>query len=121
MLIFEYHYLLSHSKTRWLSLFPGINRLIEMFPALKAYFLSIEKPPMVLKAFFENELSELYLLHLQSFVSTFDAEVNATKDPEDELTLQEKLLIRNAVEKIRWLAKGTRPELMLDQAETNTK
>ena len=36
----EYRKLLSHSKTRWLSLFPGITRLIQMFPALKLFFFS---------------------------------------------------------------------------------
>ena len=51
-----------------------------MFAALKAYFLSIEKPPIVLKSFFENELSELYILHLQSFVSIFDAEVKSIEE-----------------------------------------
>ncbi|CAM2116517.1 unnamed protein product [Caretta caretta] len=49
----EYRKLLSHSKTRWLSLFPGITRLIHMFPALKSFFLSQDKPPTVLKTFFE--------------------------------------------------------------------
>lgn len=34
----EYRKLLSHGKSRWLSLFPGITRLIEMFPALKSFF-----------------------------------------------------------------------------------
>lgn len=36
----EYRQLLPHSRTRWLSLFPGIERLLQMFPALKSYFLS---------------------------------------------------------------------------------
>ena len=36
----EYKRFLSHSKTRWLSLFPGISRLLEMFQSLKSYFLS---------------------------------------------------------------------------------
>jgi hypothetical protein len=34
----EYEQLLYHSKTRWLSLFPAIERLIKMFPALKSFF-----------------------------------------------------------------------------------
>jgi hypothetical protein len=38
----EYRQLLSHSKTRWLPLFPGIERLIHMFQALKLYFSSQE-------------------------------------------------------------------------------
>ena len=55
----EYMRLLSHSKTRWLSLFPGISRLLEMFSPLKSYFLSQEHPPIVIKRFFENKMSEL--------------------------------------------------------------
>ena len=56
----EYKRLLSHSKTRWLSLFPGISRLLEMFSSLKSYFLSQNHPPIVIKRFFENEMSELF-------------------------------------------------------------
>ena len=33
--------------------------------------MSIDKPPVLLKHFFENSLSELYLKHLQSFVDVF--------------------------------------------------
>lgn len=59
----EYRRLLSHSKTRWLSLFPGIERLLQMFPALKSFFLSQEKPPVMIRKFFENDFSEIYLWH----------------------------------------------------------
>ena len=55
--ICEYKRLLSHSKTRWLFLFPGISRLLEMFSPLKSYFLSQEHPPIVIKRFFENDMS----------------------------------------------------------------
>lgn len=67
----NYKKLLSHSATRWLSLYPGLTRLLQMYPALKSYFLSIEKPPVALKKFFENEVTELYLWHLQSVVCIF--------------------------------------------------
>ena len=60
----KYKRLLFHGKTRWLSLFPGISRLLEMFSSLKSYFLSQEHPPIVIKWFFENEMSELYLWHI---------------------------------------------------------
>ncbi|XP_032991851.1 uncharacterized protein LOC117038958 [Lacerta agilis] len=71
----EYKKLLSHSKTRWLSSFPGITRLLHVFPAVRAFFLSQNKPPTVLQEFFEHELSEAYLLHLQSLMSMFHSYV----------------------------------------------
>jgi hypothetical protein len=42
-----------------------------MYPPLKSFFLSIDEPPKVIKQFFENELSEVYLWHLHSFVCVF--------------------------------------------------
>nr|XP_028566005.1 uncharacterized protein LOC114586556 isoform X1 [Podarcis muralis] len=71
----EYKQLLSHNKTRWLSLFPSIARLIHLFPAVKAFFLSQNKPPTVLKNFFEHEFSDVYLLHLQSLMSIFHSNI----------------------------------------------
>ena len=46
-----------------------------MYPATQFYFLSIDKPPVLLKHFFENLLSELYMKHLQSFVAVFHKQV----------------------------------------------
>ena len=63
--------LLSYSKTRWLSLFPGISRLLEMFSPLKSYFLSQEHPPIFIKRFFENKMSELYLWRMHSLMFVF--------------------------------------------------
>ena len=71
----EYKKLLSHSVTRWLSLYPSLSRMIHMYPAIQSYFLSIDKPPVLLKHFFENSLSKLYLKHLQSFVDVFHKHV----------------------------------------------
>lgn len=71
----EYKVLLSHSKTRWLSLFPCVERILKMFDALKSYFLSIEKAPKVLLEFFQNPLSEAYLYFLHSQLAVFDANI----------------------------------------------
>lgn len=45
----DFKVILSHSKTRWLSLFPVIERVLKMYQPLKSYFLSIESPPVILK------------------------------------------------------------------------
>ena len=75
----EYKILLSQSKTRWLSLFPGISRLLEMFLPLKSYFLSQDHPPIVIRQFFENEMSELYLWHMHSLMSVFHGRIQMVK------------------------------------------
>ena len=67
--------LLFRSKTRWLSLFSEILRLLEMFSPLKSYFLSQEHPPLVIKRFFENKMSELYLWHMHSLMFVFHGRI----------------------------------------------
>ncbi|CAB4063806.1 unnamed protein product [Lepeophtheirus salmonis] len=62
----EYRTLLYHSKTRWLSLFPGIERFLKMHPALKAFFFVTGKPPMLLKKFFEDEFIKGMLAQKQN-------------------------------------------------------
>jgi len=62
----EYSKLLYHSKTRWLSLYPAIERILKLFEPLKHYFSSLKDPPKVLKNFFENNFSETFLLTLHS-------------------------------------------------------
>lgn len=75
----QYRKLLSHSKTRWLSLFPGITRLIEMFLPVKSFFLSQEHSPTIIKQFFENEMSEMYLWHLHSLMSVFHTHIQTVE------------------------------------------
>ncbi|KAK5648633.1 hypothetical protein RI129_003525 [Pyrocoelia pectoralis] len=58
----NYHKLLFHSKTRWLSLFPAIERILKMYVPLKEYFLALPQPPVTIKTFFENEMGEMYLI-----------------------------------------------------------
>lgn len=60
--------MLGYGKTRWLALMPALERVLKMYQPLKNYFLSIEKCPLLLKNFFENPTSELwlYFLHAQS-------------------------------------------------------
>lgn len=67
----EYQKLLGYSKTRWLALMPALERILKMFQPLKSYFLSIDKCPNILKTFFENPSSELWLYFLHAQAATF--------------------------------------------------
>lgn len=67
----NYRNLLYHSKTRWLSLFPAINRILQMYPSLKSFFLSEKQPPKAIKSFFENDFSEIYLWFIHSLMYIF--------------------------------------------------
>jgi len=56
----EWSELLRHVPTRWLSLFPAIDRLLKNWPAVKAYFQSIgkEETPKVIWNFISDESGE---------------------------------------------------------------
>jgi len=63
--------ILYHTKTRWLSLMPVIHRILQLFPALKSYFNSADKPPALLDSFFTHDFSECFLLFSHSFMAVF--------------------------------------------------
>lgn len=71
----EYQKLLSYSKTRWLDMMPAIERIIKMFPGLKSYFLSLDKCPVLLQAFFEDPSAELWLYFVHNQAASFQATV----------------------------------------------
>ncbi|XP_026821678.1 uncharacterized protein LOC113560102 [Rhopalosiphum maidis] len=71
----EYKKLLFHSKTRWLSLFPAINRLLQIYPTLQSYFLSQNQIPIAIKSFFENPLNESYLWFIHSLMYVFHSKI----------------------------------------------
>lgn len=68
----QFKRILGYSKTRWLALTPAVERILQMYSPLKAYFLSQEKCPAVLHQFFTNECSELWLkfVHVQASIFT---------------------------------------------------
>lgn len=71
----EYKNLLSHSKTRFLSLFPAVERVLTLFAALKSYFISQEKTPKIIENFFRSDFSEIYLFFFHSFMSIFHEKI----------------------------------------------
>ncbi|GAB0202178.1 hypothetical protein GRJ2_002683400 [Grus japonensis] len=68
----EYRRLLHHARMPWLLLLPAITRLLQVFPALKSFFLSLSHPPFAIRTFFEDAFSEIYLQHMASQVAIFD-------------------------------------------------
>lgn len=66
----EYKKMLSFSKTRFLSLMPAVERILQMFEPLKEYFGSIECPT-ILKDFFENPIGEVWFWFVHNNSSLF--------------------------------------------------
>lgn len=113
----EWSQLLRHVPTRWLSLFPAINRLLKNWPAVKAYFQSIgkEETPAVIWRFIGDESGEaadkdtpsvpvLYLYFLQNCLPVFQTAIQtlertnlvAVEIYEILSTVRNKLLQRKA-------------------------
>lgn len=81
----EYRVLLSHVITRWLSLAPCIDRILQLFPALQSYFKSIDQPPVVLERFFNDDFAELQLLFISSFMTIFHDNIKKVEREENSV------------------------------------
>jgi hypothetical protein len=53
--------------------------MIHMFPGVKSLLLSQTKPPQIIKFFFENEKSEIYMWHIQSIMSVFQSHIQGSE------------------------------------------
>nr|CCQ71105.1 hypothetical protein CcPL1.036 [Cotesia congregata] len=64
----EFMVILSHSRSRWLTLAPAIERVIKLWVPLTEFFKDVQPAPDVvfLKNFFENPLAELYIVFLST-------------------------------------------------------
>lgn len=91
----DYKVILSHSKTRWLSLMPVIERVLKMYQPLKSYFLSIDSPPAVLKTFFEDPLNEALLFFVHSLAAVFHC--NTAKMEADKGSILETMNILDSI------------------------
>ena len=69
----NYNKVSQYGNTRFLSLGPSIERIISMFDGLRAYFLSQEKCPVMLRNIFQNLCLKLWLSFARDQVSTFQA------------------------------------------------
>jgi hypothetical protein len=113
----EWAQLLRHVPTRWLSLFPAIDRLLKNWPAVKAYFQTIgkEETPPIIWRFIGDENGEaedestpslpvLYMYFLQNCLPVFQTAILALERTnivavevfEIVSTVREKLLKRQA-------------------------
>lgn len=71
----NYRSLLYHSRTRWVSLMPAVERILQLWDPLKSYFLEQEKVPKIIVHFFKNTLSEAYLWFLHNQLSLFHQKI----------------------------------------------
>lgn len=71
----EYHQLLSHSKVRWLTLMPAVERILKIYEGLKSLISTTENAPKFLTNFFSNPLGEAYLWTVHSFLSCFNNQI----------------------------------------------
>jgi hypothetical protein len=73
----EYKPVLGSVKTRWISLFPALERTIEMFDGLKSHFLSQEQSPKILIDFFNDPQTIIYFLFIHIQIKWY---TNTTKN-----------------------------------------
>ena len=64
--------ILSRGVTRWLSLFPAVERMLNLFDALKEFFKAELRCPTFLANFFEDPRSELWLWFIHNQMSLFN-------------------------------------------------
>lgn len=88
----DYRKLLGHSKTRWLTLKPAIERVLKLFKALKEYFLSQEKCPTVLQQFFNDPCSEAWLFFAHSQATIFHRSILQIESQKISMTEVSKII-----------------------------
>ena len=71
----SYKPLQKHSSTRFLTLEPAINRLIELYDPLKLYFLSLKKCPLTILRFFENPAGKFWILFVVNQLKNFNSTI----------------------------------------------
>lgn len=65
----EYQKILGYGKTRFLEMFTCVNSILRVYDGLKAYFLETPNSPRVLKDFFKDQRSKLWLIFLRDQVN----------------------------------------------------
>ena len=112
----QYMPLVKHSSTRFLSLLPAMNRIIDLYEPLKKYFGTTEKVPNTISTFFSNTEGKFWLLFVANQLENFNTSIkqmerkNSTSfESNFELSkLKEKIINR---QKFRFIPKEARDEL----------
>ncbi|XP_070515361.1 protein FAM200A-like [Cardiocondyla obscurior] len=81
----EYKQLLFHSKTRWLSLFPAIERFLKLYEPIKTYFESLDEPPVLIKKFFADPFSEAYLFLIHSIMHILHSKIEKLEKSDNSI------------------------------------
>ena len=91
----DFSMILGYSQTRWLALLPAIERVLQMFLPLKAYFQSQEKCPKLILKFFENPMAEAWLHFINTQALIFHKAIatieNQTASVFDVITLTDAI------------------------------
>ncbi|XP_074838055.1 uncharacterized protein LOC142004356 isoform X2 [Carettochelys insculpta] len=100
----EYSKLREHSSTQFLSLGPALERILLTFHGLKAYFLSQDKCPTLLKKVFSDPCTKLWLAFATKQIGIFQKTAEAIEKSDSSLTevaLHIRALQNNLAERLR--------------------
>ena len=98
----QYKAVLNCGVTRWLSLLSAVERMLNLFDALKEFFKAELHCPTFLANFFEDPCSELWLWFVHSQMSLFNTTL-LTVQKEDSTALEVAFEIR--LLKRKWLSR----------------
>jgi hypothetical protein len=73
----DYKKVLQHGSTRFFSLLPAIERMLQIYEGLKSYFFSHEHCPVMIKKFFDNNCGEMCLWFVHGQLNLFNKTILA--------------------------------------------
>lgn len=95
----EYHNILGYCNVRWLSMLPALERVLQMYAPLKSFFLSEENSPVVLRRFFEDPFTELWLAFVHGNLGIFNEAIK-TLESQDRCAVESAAILRSLKTKL---------------------
>lgn len=89
----ENNKILSYSKTRWLSLFRALERILKLYEPLRLYFSGEINVPRLIKDFFENPSNEIYMWFLHSQMGLFQNAILKIEQEHNSIIEVSKILL----------------------------